>query len=230
MTQKITSELVQAGVVIISGLALGIDAIAHETTIDLGGETIAVLGCGVDCCSPYTNQKIYDRMITMGGAVVSEVAFGLGSSKGIFPARNRIIAGLSHGVVVTEGSQDSGALITADFAKELDRPVFAVPGQITSMLAGGPMKLFHEGATIVGSGQDILKALGLDTISYNRQALPKGDSPLEQLIIEALAKESMELDALVRKVRHDSAATSSALSEMELKGIVKSSGGLFSIL
>lgn len=229
VTQKITTELVQSGVVIVSGLALGIDAIAHETTIDLGGETIAVLGCGVDCCTPYTNQKIYDRILEQGGAIVSESAFGMGASKGIFPSRNRIIAGLSEGVVVTEGSEDSGALITAENAKKFARPVFAVPGPITSNLAGGPMKLLHDGAKVIGSGQDVLMALGLDSISYNRTALPEGDTKTEQAIIDALSKESMYLDMLARNLNQDSASISSTLSEMELKGVVRSIGGKFSL-
>jgi|SRR5579871_2336363 len=232
VTTFLTKELIAQGFVIVSGLALGVDAIAHQATIESGGKTIAVLGCGVDCCSPSINQPIYDKIIGNFGAVVAESAYGGVVAKGMFPARNRIIAGLSLGVVVTEGTQDSGALITATRALEYHRPVCAVPGPITSVYSKGPLHLIQQGATIVREVDDILQALDIkksqhirsDQINQKRSNIQE-----EQQLLELLAQEQLYFDEIVRRLRKDPKTVSSLLSMMEIKGFIKSSGGKFHI-
>jgi DNA processing protein len=162
VTQTLTMQLVRQGFIIVSGLALGVDAIAHTTTVHHQGKTIAVLGCGVDCCTPETNQSIYDAILDSGGTIVSTFPPGTQAAKGSFPARNAIIAGLSQGVLVTEGTEDSGALITAQRAKELQRPVFSVPGPITSQYSKGANILLQQGAIAVTNVGDIIKKLGFE--------------------------------------------------------------------
>jgi DNA processing protein len=162
VTRRIVADLVSYGFTIVSGLAYGVDAIAHQTAIDSGGKTIAVLGCGIDIIAPPSNARLYRQISEDGfGAVVSEMPLGLWASKGTFPARNRIISGLSLGVVVTEGADDSGALITARNAGEQGREVFAVPGPITSPYSRAPAALIKKGAKLVESAKDILEELGL---------------------------------------------------------------------
>lgn len=162
VTKHIVTDLVREGCTIISGMAYGIDAVAHETAIHHNGKTIAVLGCGVDICAPYANYHIYKEVAEGGyGAVISEMPLGLRPDKRLFPARNRIISGLSLGTVVIEGAEDSGTLITARNAGEQGRDVFAVPGPITSVMSKGPAKLLQSGAQLVTSAQDILLSLGL---------------------------------------------------------------------
>ncbi len=159
-TQAIVSGLVDAGCPIISGMAYGIDAIAHETAIQHGGKTIAVLGCGVDVIAPLANTPIYMKLAYGGcGAVVSEMPLGMRPHKRLFPVRNRIISGLSRAVVVIEGAEESGSLITARNAAEQGRDVFAVPGPITSPMSKGTSRLLKSGAQVAESAADILAGL-----------------------------------------------------------------------
>lgn len=162
VTRRLVTGLVAHGFTIVSGLAYGVDAVAHQAAIDAGGKTIAVLGCGIDIIAPAGNAKLYRMIGEEGfGAIVSEMPLSLRPDKGLFIARNRIISGLSLGVVVTEGAEDSGALITARNAGEQGREVFAVPGPITSPLSRGPSRLIKKGAKLVESVEDIL-----DEINY----------------------------------------------------------------
>ncbi len=220
VTEQLTSELVNAGFTIVSGLALGVDAIAHATTIENNGKTIAVLGSGVDVCFPSSNQRIYTRIITEQGCVVSEYPLGTKPSIGSFPARNRIIAGLSHAVLVTEGAEDSGSLITASNALLYKRPVFAVPGPITSILSKGPLKLLKEGAILVTSGEDILSELGVVSPPSPRLRRAKGETKEEQRIINLLQNESLFLDEIIKKTKYSSSQVSMILTMLELRGIV----------
>lgn len=223
VTQLLTNELVQAGCAIVSGLAFGVDAVAHKSAIDSGGKTIAVLGSGIDICHPTTNLPLYNSIIQGHGAIVSEYPLGEPPSKGSFPSRNRIIAGLSQAVVVTEGAEDSGALITASNAASLQRPVFAVPGPITSRLSKGPFKLLQKGAKLVTSAEDILDELGLKGVKRDKgDKRVRGDTPEEQKIIDLLQNESLHFDEIVRKTGLHSANLSVLLSMMEMKGLIKS--------
>ncbi len=230
VTELITTELVAKGCIIVSGLAFGVDAVAHQTTIDCGGKTIAVLGCGIDCCSPRENQALYDQIIASGGAIVSEYGLGFAPTKGSFPSRNRIIAGLSQGVVVTEGAANSGALYTANDAFASGRKVFAVPGSVTSSLSQGPFQLLKQGAVLVSNGHEVLAELGITSLPVPQNERPKGDTPDEQKIIDLLLNEKQHIDELVRKSSIAYAKLSGILSLMELKGIVKHlEGGFFSL-
>lgn len=160
VTRRLVEGLVANGFTIVSGLAYGVDAVAHQATIDAGGKTIAVLGSGIDIIAVPGNARLYHQIGEEGhGAVVSEMPLGLRPDKGLFVARNRIVSGLSLGVVITEGADDSGSLITARNATEQGREVFAVPGPITSQYSRGPAKLIKEGAKLVESVEDILEEL-----------------------------------------------------------------------
>jgi len=249
VTKMFTSELVAAGFVIVSGLAIGIDAISHKTAINNNGKTIAVLGCGVDCCFPRENQSLYNSIVGNGlakpdpapqGCVVSEYPLNRLPTKRSFPVRNRIIAGLSLGVLVTEGAEDSGSLITANYAFKFSRPVFAVPGPITSSLSKGPYKLIQKGAKLVTSANDILEELKIHPSAGSGSKVnpPAGgqnskvkDATKEELkILKLLANEPLHFDELVRRTAFDSSKIGSVLSLMEIKGMVKSlEGGMFSI-
>lgn len=235
VTESFTQELVGAGFIIVSGLAMGVDAVAHKTTLDNGGKTVAVLGCGVDYCSPRENQNLYDQILKKGGCIISEFPLGHGPTKGTFPSRNRIIAGLSVGVLVTEGAEDSGSLITADYAFKNNRNVFAVPGPITSQLSKGPYSLIKKGAKLVTSGEDIIKEF---QISNNKSQISnkskntkfKTASKEEKIILELLENEPLHFDEIVKRTKLPSPKLSSILSIMEIKGLIKNSEGLLKLI
>ncbi len=156
-TKKFVQNLVENGYTIISGLARGVDACAHETALECKGFTVAVLGCGVDILYPQSNACLYERIISSGrGAVISEFAPGVITKKDLFITRNRIISGLSLGVLVIEGSMRSGTMITAKYAAEQGRDVFAVPGSVDSPMSNAPITLMKNGAIPVSSARDIL--------------------------------------------------------------------------
>lgn len=159
VTKKLVTDLVGRGYTIVSGLAYGVDAVAHQAAIDAGGKTIAVLGCGIDIIAPSVNTDLYWRIVRGHGAIVSEVPPGVRTDKRRFVTRNRIISGLSLGVLVTEGAKKSGSLITASYAAQQGREVFAVPGPVTSMYSGAASFLLKNGAKLVESADDIIEEL-----------------------------------------------------------------------
>lgn len=229
VTKLLTTELVLNGFTIVSGLALGVDAISHMTALENSGKTIAVLGCGVDCCNPGENQSIYNSIVAKG-LIVSEFPLGMKPTKWTFPARNRIIAGLSQAVLVTEGAEDSGSLITANFALKFNRKVFAVPGPITSSMSKGPYKLIAKGARLVTGVKDILEEL---KIPSTKSQIPNKSKSIkfktatkeEQKILDLLQNESLHFDEIVRKINRDSARIAGILSVMEIKGMIRSIDG-----
>lgn len=231
VTEMFTRDLVGAGFVIVSGLALGVDAIAHQITVDEGGKTVAVLGCGVDCCYPRENERLYEEIIEQRGAIVSEYGIGVPPNPGSFPSRNRIISGLSLGVLVTEGAVDSGSLITANDALENNKPVFAVPGPITSSLSKGPYELLQKGGKLVTSAEEIFESLGAQGAKRSQGAKKVvGDTQEEQVVIDLLQEQDLHFDELVRKTNIQSSELGSLLSLMELKGMVMSAdGGVFKV-
>ena len=233
VTKLLTTELVLNGFTIVSGLALGVDAISHMTALENNGKTIAVLGCGVDCCSPRENQTLYNSMLESGNCILSEFPLGMNPTQWTFPARNRIIAGLSAAVLVTEGAEDSGSLITAEFALKFNRKVFAVPGPITSHMSKGPYKLIAKGAKLVTSGEDILKELKVQSAKLKvavKSLKLKNGTKEEQKILDLLQNEPLHFDEIVRKTEFKSSKLGSLLSLMEIKGFVKSlDGGLYSV-
>jgi len=226
VTQILTSDLVAQGFTIVSGMARGVDSIAHQAALKAGGRTIAVLGCGVDLVYPPENKGLYQQ-ICQKGAVVSEVPVGKYVTRGVFPARNRIISGLSLGVLVTEGAKDSGSLITASFAGEQGREVFAVPGPITSPLSEAPATLIKKGAKLVYNVKDILEELNIKLkIKYQISKIIKGDTLEEETLLKLLQEENLHIDQIIRKTGWPSAKVGSILSLMEVKGKVKNFGGM----
>lgn len=243
VTEILANDLVSRGFTIVSGLAMGVDAISHKAAVANNSRTIAVLGCGVDCCTPSENTRLYDRILQGQGVIISEVPLGQPPSRGSFPARNRIIAGLSLGVLVTEGAEDSGSLITAEFARKFNRKIFAVPGPITSSMSKGPYKLIQKGARLVTSAKDIFEELKISTFarasafdkssvdrSADKQNSEVKDATKEELIIlKLLENEAVHFDEIVRRLKLPSAKVGSLLSMMEIKGLIKSlDGGVYS--
>ena len=161
VAQKLGRELVQTGLVVVSGMARGVDSLAHRGALDAGGNTIAVLGCGVDVVYPRENEKLAQRIVERG-LIVSEFRLGSTAFPQNFPIRNRIISGVSLGVIVVEGAQYSGSLITARLALDQGREVFAVPGNIVSKQSWGPNLLIKQGAKLVQEPTDVLEDLPLE--------------------------------------------------------------------
>lgn len=223
VTQKIVKELAESGMTIVSGLALGIDAIAHQTALHAFGKTIAVLGCGVNCCYPRENQNIYDQMTQQGSLIISEYPLSQPANQGTFPARNRIVAGLSLGVLVTEAATDSGSLITADYAKKFGRPVFAVPGPITSAGAAGTTYLLKHGATLITTGDEIIQALNIKSENKYEKIFQNLNSD-EQKIVEMLQLEPLTIDDISNQTNFSIPQLMSILTTLELKGIIHNIG------
>ena len=215
-------ELAGAGLVVVSGLARGVDGEAHRGALEAGGPTVAVLGCGVDRDYPAAHAQLAARVCERG-LVVSEYAPGVEPAPWRFPARNRIIAGLSVATIVVEARERSGALITADFALEAGREVFAVPGEITSALSAGTNALLRLGATPLTSVVDVFESLGLEVAAPAPSGL--GETPLQ--VLEALGREPSGVDALVRETGLDAAAVATARAELELAGAVAEADGLY---
>ncbi len=175
--RKISGELARRGVVTVSGLAMGIDTCCHEETLENGGKTIAVQGCGIDVCYPAQNKKLKERILAEGGAIVTEFEPGSQPISYHFPIRNRIIAGLCQGTLVVEGRQKSGSLITAGFALAEGRDVFAVPGNIDQPMSEAPNWLIREGASMIRGAEDILDEYEYLTYKEYERSSPLKLSP-----------------------------------------------------
>ena len=228
ITPQITADLAKAGLTIVSGLAKGIDALAHEAALKGGGRTIAVLGSGVDRKSVYptSNGYLAEKIISQNGVVLSEFPLGAIGQPSHFPQRNRIISGLSLGILVIEAPERSGALITARDALEQHREVFAVPGPVFSKNSLGPNNLIKMGAKLVTEANDILEELNLSlltSIQKNREILP--DSKEEGLILEALSSEPLHIDKIIIQAKLPAHIINSTLTLMEMKGKVRNLGG-----
>jgi len=224
MAEKIARGLAEAGVTVVSGLATGIDSIAHRAALAAGGRTIAVLGNGPDMIYPPQNRKLA-RQIVRQGAVMTEFPPGTRPERYNFPRRNRIISGLSLGVVMVEGGADSGALITANHALEQGREVFAVPGSPTRKTTAGNNKLLKDGAIPITSAEEILEALkipsvSVDKISATEQKIKKL-SGAAKILFENLSHEPIHIDDLARRCKMDTAFALSALFSLEIEGLVK---------
>jgi DNA processing protein len=223
VARELAQSLAAAGLAVVSGLARGVDAEAHRGALAAGGLTVAVLGCGIDRDYPRVHAELA-RRIAESGLVVSEYPPGIEPSPWRFPARNRIIAGLAQATVVVEARERSGALITADFALELGREVFATPGEITSALSAGTNDLLRQGATPLLSAEDVLEALGIEPIP---EALPAGLSPEALAVLERLSDGARTLDELVRATERDPAGLAAVLTELELVGLIAAADGVY---
>lgn len=232
MTREVVSGLVRNNVTIVSGLARGIDGIAHKTAVEMGGRTIAVLGSGIDCLYPPEHRGLARRIIKeQRGAIISDYPLGTQPEAKNFPPRNRIISGLSLGVVVVEAGKKSGALITANFALEQDRDVFAVPGNVNSRASEGTNKLIQQGAKLVMTADDVLEELNLTMAPQQmvvQMAMPESEE--EAVLLRQLSREPSHVDDLCRASGMSSADVSSTLAIMELKGMVQQVGGMRYVL
>lgn len=223
---RLAKECAENGLTIISGLALGIDAFAHQAALDAGGITIGVLGCGLDRIYPTSNFSLGREIVEKGGAIISEFALGTPPMRQNFPARNRIIAGLSSGVLVVEAALESGALITAYQALEYNRDVFAVPGNIGNENAAGTNKLIREGAKLVSKVEDILEEFNIEKRQSEmkaREILPETED--EETIIQVLKGGKKPVDEIVVESGLNIIALNATLTMMEMKGKISNSGG-----
>jgi DNA processing protein len=233
VAENIVKDLTLSGLVIVSGLALGIDSLAHLTAVEAGGRTIAVLGSGLDRQSiyPSANRYIADKIIASGGAVISEFPLGAPPLRHHFPQRNRLISGLSLGTLVVEAGEKSGALITARFALEQNREVFAIPGNIYSPVSAGPNQLIKLGAKAVTGAKDIIETLDLAQAACfieNKKIIPESEE--EEKILAHLACEPIHIDELIRKTKLDTSQINSTLTIMEMKGMVRNLGNMQYVL
>jgi DNA processing protein len=215
-------ELATAGLVVVSGMARGVDGEAHRGALEAGGVTVAVLGCGVDRDYPAAHGELA-RRICREGLVVSEYAPGVEPAPWRFPARNRIVAGLAQVTVVIEAREKSGALITADLALEEGREVFAVPGEITSALSAGANGLLKLGAAVATSAADVLEAFGL---TPQEPEPPELTSPAEA-VLTRLRDGPQSADELVRALSLEAGTAAAALAELELHGLLTETSGIF---
>ncbi len=217
MTYRLAYELAQAGITIVSGLALGTDGIAHKAAIEAGGRTIAVLACGLNTIYPASHRNLAIDILQKGGTIVSEYPEGTPALKQHFIARNRLVAGLSDMAIITEAAQASGSLITANYALEQNKLVGAVPGNATSPLSVGPNNLIKSGAIPVTEAQDVLNALGVQAQTKEREEV-FGDTKEEQLIIDLLQEGVSDMEELQAKSQLEPAQFSQAMTMLEING------------
>ncbi len=231
VTEFITRELVKNRVGIVSGLARGIDTIAHKTALSCNGYTIGILGCGIDVVYPPENRKLFEE-IGEKGALISEFPMGTKPRRENFPRRNRLISGLSNGVLVIEAGEKSGTLITARWALNQGKEIFCVPGSIFSPLSRGTHLLLKEGAILVDSAQDILFYLGIETEKKASdlkqiQLIDDKLSQKEQRILQHLSQYPVHIDELINKAGIPGNEIFSILSELELMDVIEMLPGKF---
>lgn len=231
VTRDLVQGLVRSGVTIVSGLARGIDAVAHKTALECGGRTLAVLGSGLDHVYPAEHRTLAHRIREGRGAVLTEYGLGVKPEAKNFPPRNRVISGLSLGTIVVEAGERSGALITANFTLEQNREVFAVPGNVNSPASKGTNRLIQQGAKLVMHVDDVLEELNLRMVVEQtavQLALP--ESAEEAALLSELSVQPVHVDELCRATGLPSSLISSTLTLMELKGMVQQVGGMNYVL
>jgi DNA processing protein len=230
VARRLASDLAANGVTVVSGLALGIDTVAHQAALDAGGRTLAVLGSGVDVIYPAPNRRLA-RAIMERGALVSEYALGTQPERNNFPPRNRIISGLAQGVVVVEASVRSGALITAEFALEQGRDVFAVPGNIFQRSCEGTNRLIRDGAIPVLAVGDVLEELNLLQVAQQAEIRASAPTtPVESRLLDLLSYNPLHVDELGRAAALPVATVASTLTLLELKGLARQAGAMTYVL
>lgn len=226
VTEELARTLASSGVTVVSGLARGIDAAAHQAALRAGGRTIAVLGSGPDHIYPPEHRRLADEIIAHG-AILSDYPPGTPPDAANFPPRNRIISGISIAVVVVEAGETSGALITANFAVEQGRDVFAVPGSIVSAQSKGTNRLIRQGATPMLDPQQVLEALNLNMVTQYRQArLAIPADATEACLLQAIGTEPTHIDEIQHQSGLPIEQVTATLSLMELKGMVRQVGGM----
>lgn len=226
-TLEIAGALNEAGIVIVSGLAPGIDTLSHQTAVERKKRTIAVLGSGLDKKSiyPQENLKLAKRILELDGCLISEYSPGTPASKFTFPQRNRLISGLSQAVLVIESKNKGGSLITANFAFSQKRKVFALPGSIYSLNSQGTHQLIKKGAKLVENANDVLIELDLTDLTLPGKKEIMGESFEENLILRSLEEEPLHLDKIIEKTKLEPNVAASTLTVLEIKEKVRNLGG-----
>jgi DNA processing protein len=224
LARDIAAGLARAGVSVVSGGALGVDAAAHEAALDAGGHTIAVLGTGVDVIYPAQHRTLFERILEAGGALLSEQADGTPGLKQNFPRRNRIISGLSEAVVVVRAGERSGALITASWARAQGIPVFAVPGDVRDPLSAGTTALLRGGARAAACAADVLSALGVAVETERQLPLPVLGAEASALLA-ALARRPRHADEVARAAGLGPGAALAGLLALEVGGLCEQRAG-----
>jgi DNA processing protein len=224
LARSIAGGLARAGVSVISGGALGVDAAAHRGALEAGGHTVVVLGTGVDVCYPASHEALFAQVLEAGGALVSEQPDGARGFKSSFPARNRIISGLAEAVVVVRAGEGSGALITARYARAQGRALLAVPGDVRDPLTAGPLQLLRAGAGLAASAADVLAAIGMAAATPEQRALPilGGDG---STLLRALSRRPRHADEVARAARLPPGPALAGLLALELEGLCEQRPG-----
>jgi len=232
ITQKLVSQIASAGITIVSGFMYGVDAQSHKAASESGGRTIAVMPCGIDRVHPEYQIKLYNDILENNGLIISEYEGDSQPGYWTYPARNRIVAGISKAVLIVEAGEKSGSLITANLAKKFKRKVFSLPGQITSLVSVGTNQLIKQGAEMVTAADDILEFFKLSRDPSSKKAsqisIEDGSlNSLEQQIINQLQREPMEIDLLARNLQIAAAELGRTVSLMEIKGQIKKENGKY---
>lgn len=226
VAERISGELASMGLTIVSGMARGIDALSHKGALGVGGRTIAVLGSGLDVPYPPENKMLMEK-IAGSGCVISEFPLGTPPHRENFPRRNRLISGMSLGVLVIEATFDSGSLITAKYALDQGREVFAIPGKVTAPTSEGTNELIRKGAILARKAEDIVEELApvLKGFIRSQNRLNREATEEEQMLYNILSKEPKQIDGISRESRLPSSKVLGILLALELKGVVKQTTG-----
>lgn len=224
VTYRLAYDLAKKGIVVVSGLALGVDGIAHRAALDAGGITLAVLANGVDIIYPANHKDLANNIIQNGGAIISEYEPGTGARDFQFIERNRIVSGLSDAIIITEAAIHSGTMSTAAHALDQGREVFVVPGNITSPLSAGCNKLIKQGATPITCAEDVLEIIAPDLLQA-QSLLPLGANALETKIIKLLQSGIRDGDDLQTQSDAEICEFSQTMTIMEINGVIRALGG-----
>jgi DNA processing protein len=230
LARRIAGDLARSGLTVVSGGAIGIDGAAHRAALEAGGHTVAVLGTGIDVPYPPEHAPLFDRIVAAGGAVLTEQPDGAPPLKWAFPRRNRIVAALSEAVVVVQAGLKSGALITAELARRLGIPVFAVPGDVRSRLSAGPHALLKAGARLAEGAEEPLAAIGVHGAPGGQPELPgtsarpAGDAGR---LLDVLGREPLHAEELARAAGLGAGPAMAALLALELEGLCEQRPGRY---
>lgn len=223
IARRFAYDLAKEGMIIVSGMAMGIDFVAHDSALNAHGKTVAFLGCGVNIIYPPTNVDLYNRILQNGGLIISEFPPDMTVQPGLFVSRNRLISGLSRGVLVAEGMKDSGSLITARCAAEQGKDVFAPPAPITSEQSEAPNMLLKEGAKLVTSFTDVLDEYDMST-SFTKNDAAQLLTPEEMEIFSLVSREPYTTDEIARQIQKPIYRILPIISGLELKGVLEKNG------
>lgn len=224
LARELAAGLVRSGVSIVSGGALGVDAAAHEGALEAGGHTVAVLGTGIDVAYPAAHRDLFGRIVSSGGALLSEQPDGTRGWRANFPRRNRIVSGMSDAVVVVRAGEKSGALVTADWARTQGVPLFAVPGDVRDELTAGTTALLRRGARVAATAEDVLAVLGVDA-ARGRQAELPALGARESSLLAALGRRPRHADELARAAGLGPGAALAGLLSLEIEGLCEQRPG-----